>query len=165
MRFSCFVYILVLVSAFVSCDDSSSNDKTPPKVVEVKTPQDGDILYLTRDDNRFVASFTDDEGISSYMVKIETSKPNENEDSLYMKYRKGWSPTIYLAKEVSADHNITLGDRQQHDSIKTSTYPIIPGDYKFKVYCMDMAGNIDSLIRDVKVLYPPKTEEPEEENQ
>lgn len=174
--------VLFFLSVLFSCEaNTESKDNVPPQISKVAVNtrdtillDDGKILRLNLDslsDNRidtiilghrifFSARFSDNEALSSYKIILDTVPENKgdypNDTILYVK--RGWS--IFGLKDtiVSRQNNIITFDSIQGirknkfgiDSL--GTYPVREGDYNFKVYCIDKAGNEDFINHRVRLL-------------
>lgn len=147
-----FLGIVISVCFVLLACESVVNDNEPPRISEV-TPTEGQTLYIGGN-NEFRATFSDNEGLSSYMIYINAVDGTEDRpDSLWLDFKKTGNKVITSQREVSVVQLLNIPETQQ-DTTQMNTYlPVVPGKYNMKVVCMDMAGNRDSLVCPVTLVY------------
>ena len=152
---------MVCCSVFFSCDDSESNDRTPPQISDLDIP---DTILIGADTfNTISANLRDDKELSVYKVYIFPG-PGMPKDTVktgdsisLVRYVKNWpaygkDTAMVLQKFfILEQYTYTLDS-----SLKTVTLPVLPGDYILRFACMDIAGNYDSIDTQVKLAYPKK---------
>jgi len=159
----------------VSCSDEGSNDNEPP-IIEIINPEPDTIIETTADTFYiFRARFTDNEGLSSYSIRIYSALLKGDMDTATVKSSLGISP------EEGGTDSALYNKAFQYGNIfdKTDTtitvftgYRVEPmvnriptslGKHWFKVNAIDKNGNVavDSFAIYVKA--PPTLPTPPEE--
>jgi len=164
-----FIIVLLSGSLFFSCENLENNDRTNPqiRVFEIK-----DTLLLTLDTiNTFYAELWDDKELSTYKIQIFPA-PNMPTDTVrdsvaLIKFVRVWTP-LPLRKDtamingqfsIPSEHLFIRKDTTPEQLV--GTFPVLEGDYILRFGCMDLAGNYDSIDTNVKLIYPPKIQQPQ----
>ncbi|NDW09153.1 DUF4625 domain-containing protein [Dysgonomonas sp. 520] len=154
--------VLAILSIFMlACNsDEVGDDNTPPKIVGFSVGNQ-DTVYVNYPNNLFNIKMSDNDGLSSIFIRIDQQNEsggrlNEKGDSVYMVYQASFgSKDLFGKKEADLSGFISITsitDTITIDALRKDL-PIITGDYKMVIKCMDMAGNRDSVFHDVKVYY------------
>jgi hypothetical protein len=153
-----FIYaLLVFPSVFCGCNDTETDTEPPTLTTSF---QDNDTLYITaRDTNMFTVEMQDNEALSTLKVHLKCragidtlsrdSTSAALQRSVYM-----WS--LYNAKAAAVTDTFSI---QTVATYKNQRYPVSAGDtsmYELVVGCIDRAGNYDSIVYKVNLVYSAK---------
>jgi hypothetical protein len=129
---------------FSSCNDG---DTTKP-VINLIEPEDGDSL-LIGDDVHFKAEFSDNEALASYRINIHDNFDNHGSHRsstleaapVPFAFDSAW---VVSGKNFPVHHHdIKIPETDKEGNAYAE------GNYHFIVYCMDEAGNVSLVERDV----------------
>ncbi|MFV0469592.1 MAG: DUF4625 domain-containing protein [Dysgonomonas sp.] len=161
-RISKILLSIGLLSLLFSCSDNASDDTEPPKISNLEVGyrpmgQHLDTLWINSDSSYFKVHLSDNVGLSTYLVKIYSTKEPTSTDSMYLSYKGIWSNATSFGKtDIDILKNLKL-DYVQTDTASSVTKPVIPGDYKFMIVSLDLAGNADTIYKDIMLVYPDTT--------
>ncbi|MDR1809573.1 MAG: DUF4625 domain-containing protein [Prevotella sp.] len=146
--------IFLFTSVFVSCNNTDDDREKP---VFATSFHDNDTLYISsRDTNIFTVEMTDNEALSTLKIhlKCRAGIDTLSRDSTSAALQKAvylWS--LHNAKAAAVTDTFGI---QTTSTYKTQRYPVSTGDtgiYELVVGCIDRAGNYDSIVYKVNLMY------------
>lgn len=132
--FSTIYSLMALSLLFTSCSDEKG-DTTKP-VIELHAPTEGAILKVGSSIH-FDMDLSDNEMLASYRVEIHGADGHDHQT-------KASGSIMDKSWDISGHRNIHI---HHHDIQIPADVP--HGDYHFMVYCLDAAGNMTYVVRNI----------------
>ena len=154
MRKFIFFILLMSVSYFVSCSDNDTDNQKPGIITSFK---DNDTLFITANDtNKFTVELLDNEALSTLKVHLvcKAGVDTLSRDSTSAVLQRAvytWS--VYNVKSATITDSFSVQTQTTYKSVR---YPVSAGDtsmYQLIVGCIDRAGNYDSIVYKVNLVY------------
>lgn len=149
--------LLVGLSIFYSCT-KVEHDNEAPKIVSIDSPVVNQELYLDSF-AIFKAKFTDNNGLSSYTMKIWDPALNDTlvirnpagdeKDSLVVLNRNFQQTSIFGLTEADVNHRFYIPPTE---TVRGKQFNVRTGIYRLKVVVADLDGNRDSTEFDVELV-------------
>jgi hypothetical protein len=148
--FSAIIYSVI----FGACNNSEDDRQKPSFTTSF---HDNDTLFISaRDTNIFTVEMQDNEALSTLKIHLKCCAGIDtlSRDSTSTALQKAiylWS--LYNAKAAVVTDTFSI---QTVTTYKTQRYPVSAGDtnmYQLVVGCIDRAGNYDSVVYKVNLMY------------
>lgn len=146
-----YVFMSLTLVAFVSCSNDDADTEKP--VIENVEPHNGDTLVIG-ENIHFEADFSDNDKLASYRIEIHHNFDNhghksvvaDSADSIKFSFDSTWTDIAGLRNAHAHHHTIAIPAKKGDKSIRE-------GKYHFIIYCLDQAGNMSVLAREVTLSY------------
>lgn len=148
-----YVFMSLTLVAFVSCSSDDADTEKP--VIENVEPHNGDTLVIG-EKIHFEADFSDNDKLASYRIEIHNNFDNHGHKSVVagltdstgyaFAFDSVWTDIAGLRNAHAHHHSIAIPAKKGGKSTRE-------GKYHFIIYCLDQAGNMSVLTREVTLSY------------